>query len=256
MNAFCVRGLTVCVARQTLVRDVSFSLDDGLTVLLGRNGCGKSTLLRAMLCLLPSTGEIYLGKQDFRALSVRERARAVAYIPQRQSLPPSTTALDYVALGNFPNQNLFSTPNAAAKKRAQALIDAAGLSPLAHRRMESLSGGEARLFSLVRAQMQNSRCLILDEPLAGLDFLRQHELLGQLQQSAQPVLMSLHDPMLAWQYADRILLMEQGRLILQCDSRDETAFSAALESLYGSSLRFETVGDRRLPVWHAPKKGF
>lgn len=256
MSAFSVHGLTVRIARQTLVRDVSFSLGDGVTMLLGRNGCGKSTLLRAMLCLLPSTGEICFDGQDFRAMSVRERARAVAYVPQHQALPPSTTALDYVALGDFPNRNPFSTPNVAARTRAQALLDEAALAHLANHSMETLSGGEARLLALVRARMQASRRLLLDEPLAGLDFFRQHELLDQLRRSAVPVLMSLHDPQLAWQYADHILLMDHGQVILQCDSSDETAFAAALQSLYGSSLRFETVGERRLPVWHAPKKGF
>ena len=255
MIGFSVRNLIVRLNGRTIVDRVSFDAAGGITMLLGRNGCGKSTLLRAMLGLLPSGGEILLNGRDFRTLSVRERARAVAYLPQRQSIPPATTALEYVALGGYPNQNPFASPDASARSRARAMLEEFGLSALSGRRMDALSGGEARMAALARARMQGSRYLLLDEPLAGLDFCRQHEFLDRLRQCRSPSLMSLHDPMLAWQYADRVLLMDGGRMVLCCGRTDEAAFARALQSIYGPQLFFESVGGRRLPVWHDVRKG-
>ena len=254
MTELTASSLCVRLGGRAVLSDASLSAGDGLTMLLGRNGCGKSTLLRALLGLIPlSGGSVSLNGENFLKLSVRERARRISYLPQHPSAMLRCPLIDYVALGANPDLGLFSVPGPKAYDRADQLIELFHLSELKKRPVDELSGGEARLAALARMKMHDALFCLMDEPLAGLDYLNQHEFLDLLRNSGTPVLLSIHDPSLAWQYADRILIMDAGR-VASFGIPGDPALEDALRRVYGPSLRFETLNGRRSPYWHSTGK--
>lgn len=248
MSVLEVAGLHVAMGRKAVINGASFSVGRGVTMLLGRNGCGKSTLIRALLGFIPSDGEIILDGQELRGINVRKRARLLAYLPQRQTLPPGTTLLDYVAMGASPSGALFAAPGADARSAALTELEKLGMDKMHARMLDTLSGGEARLAALARTRMQKSRLTLMDEPLAGLDCFRQHQFMAQARAENTPILMSLHDPTFAWQYADRLLIMENGS-VAACEKNDEARFAEIMRRIFGTNLSFENAGEQRLPIW-------
>lgn len=249
MSVFEVKGLRVSLGGKAVVDGATFAIETGVTMLLGRNGCGKSTLIKALLGLIPSKGEILLDGQDLRGMSVRQRARLLAYLPQRQTIPPGTTLLDYVAMGASPAAALLASPGTAERRAALSELEKLNMAIMQGRMLDTLSGGEARLAALARTRMQKCRLTLMDEPLAGLDFFRQHEFMAHARAYKTPILMSLHDPTFAWQYADRLLIMENGSIV-SCEKNDEACFSGIMTRIFGANLQFEDAGGQRLPIWN------
>ncbi len=228
---------------QAVLADANLSIGEGVTALLGRNGAGKTTLIRALTGFLkPSAGEILLDGRPLSTYSDRERAQKLAYVPQNPREGLFVTAAYFVAMGAFPNQSLFRTPGPARMRQAGEILFAMGLSQFAERGMDTLSGGETRLMYLARAQMQGAECFILDEPLAGLDYAWQHRFLERLKREKRGVFLSLHDPSFAMQYADRIVLIADGRLY-------ENPREANLQAAYGRELRLIEAENQKIAVW-------
>ena len=250
MSILKVNDLSASLGGRSVFSGISFSADEGLTILLGRNGCGKSTLIRAILALIPSKGSISVNGKDISRLSNRERARLMSYLPQRQTIPQGISVIEYVAMGAYSENGLLISPGKEAYAAAEAELDRAGISALRGRMLTAISGGEARLAALARARVQKCRLMLMDEPLAGLDYFRQHEFMEQMRAEQTPVLMSMHDPVIAWQYADRLLVMDRTG-ITEIRSGDEALFQEKLTELYGKQLYFEQAGNMRLPVWHS-----
>ena len=249
MSMLEVRKLSVFLGGKAVVDCASFNAETGVTMLLGRNGCGKSTLIRALMGLIPSEGEIRLDGQKLHGMSVRKRARLLAYLPQRQTIPPGTTLLDYVVMGASPAGALLAAPGAAARSQAMSELDKLDMAKMHGRMLDTLSGGEARLAALARTRMQGGSLTLMDEPLAGLDFYRQHQFMAHARSDKTPILMSLHDPTFAWQYADRLLVMENGR-IAAFEKGDAADFSETMTRIFGANLRFEHAGSQYLPIWN------
>ena len=249
MSMLEVKNLRVSLGGKAVVDCATFVAETGVTMLLGRNGCGKSTLIKALLGLIPSKGKILLDGQELRVMSVRQRARLLAYLPQRQTIPPGTSLLDYVAIGASPAGALLAAPGAAARMAALRELEKLDMADMHGRMLDTLSGGEARLAALARTRMQNCRLTLMDEPLAGLDFFRQHQFMAHAKAEKAPILMSLHDPTFAWQYADRLLVMENGS-VAAFEKDDEAGFSGIMTRLFGANLRFVNAGSQRLPIWN------
>lgn len=176
--------------------------------LLGRNGAGKTTLLRAAQGLVPAQGWSSLAD-----MTVRERARAVAFMPQSREIawPMSVEAL--VGLGRIAHARASAEADRQATERALHALDLHGLR---HRNATGLSGGEQARVLLARALAQETPLLIADEPIAGLDpaaQIRVMRLFSQLAGQGRAVLASLHDLGLAVRHCTRLVLLDQGRIV-------------------------------------------
>jgi iron complex transport system ATP-binding protein len=211
------RDVAVRLGRARVVEAVSFDLAAGeLVALVGPNGAGKTTLIRALAGLLPADGEVALAGRALRALSPRERARTVAYLPQGHAFhwPMRVDAL--VALGRTPHGDPFSPPTAAdraAVARALAVTDSAAF---AARTVTTLSEGERARVALARALASEAPVLLTDEPTAALDPRHQLLVMALLRRTARDgagVLAVIHDLTLAARFADRVLIMQDGRLV-------------------------------------------
>jgi iron complex transport system ATP-binding protein len=189
----------------------------GWTTLIGANGAGKTTLLRAVAGVADHSGSIAVAGRAPHRLSAPERARSVAIVWQTPLLPLDMTVHDYVLLGRTPHLGILGRSGA---RDGAAVVDAIGrldLGRLAARRLGALSGGERQRAALARALAQEAAILLLDEPTTALDVGRQQEVLelvGELRAERRlTVLGAMHDLTLAGQYADRLALLDGGRLV-------------------------------------------
>jgi iron complex transport system ATP-binding protein len=183
---------------------------------IGPNGAGKTTLLQAVARQVRYLGRIEVCGQPVTGVSRRQLARIVAYVPQRPQLPPDMTVGDYVLLGRTPHIGYLRVETAVDRLICAELIDRLALSPMADRRLRTLSGGELQRLVLARALAQQAPVLLLDEPTSALDLGRRVdalELVDELRRERSlTILSAVHDLTLAGQFADRLLLLDGGRV--------------------------------------------
>ena len=220
--------------------DVSLSLQPGeLVVLIGPTGSGTSTLLRLLAGLLvPATGAVELDGAPVAALGPRERARRLAVVPQGLAAWPDRTVADFVAGGRYAHVSRWSGPQPADAYAVAVALAAADVAEIARRRISELSGGQRQRVLVARALAQDAPWLLVDEPTAALDFehqVRIVSLLASLADGGRSVLVATHDVNLASQFADRVALLDSGRLVC-CGPPAEVLTRAVLEPVYGPHL--------------------
>ncbi|MCW2885702.1 MAG: transporter related protein [Streptosporangiaceae bacterium] len=183
---------------------------------IGPNGAGKSTLLQAVAGLLPCSGEVTLGDAPAGPLRPRRRARLVAYAPQNPVLPEDMTVFDYILLGRSPYIPYLGRESVHDRSISTDVLERLDLTALAARTLGHLSGGERQRVVLARALAQRTPVLLLDEPTTALDLGHQQQVLELLDRlrlaDGLTVVTTLHDLSLAGQYADRLLLLSDGRV--------------------------------------------
>jgi iron complex transport system ATP-binding protein len=211
-------GITVHARGRAIVDGAGLSVAPGeLVGLIGPNGAGKSTLLRAMLGLTPRlSGNVTLDGADFAAMPARDRARAVAFLPQDRRVEWRLTARDVVMLGRYPHQAGFGRATSADRDAVARAIAAVEGEALLDRPVAVLSGGERTRILLARALAVEAPILLADEPIAALDPYHQLHVMEILQARARAgagVLAIIHDLALAARFMDRLVLMHQGRCL-------------------------------------------
>jgi cobalamin transport system ATP-binding protein len=239
LTALALRALSVDLGGARILDGVSGSVAAGEWVtVIGPNGAGKSTLLRAVAGLVPRAGSVEIdGKAG---LGRRELARRVALVPQSPSLPPQMTVAEYVLLGRTPHLGYLAREGSHDRDIADAALVRLDLVDLADRRLGTLSGGERQRAVLARALAQQAPILLLDEPTNALDVGRGQqalELVDALRREAGlTVLAAMHDLTLAGQYADRLLLLDGGR-IAAAGAACEVLTDELVAQHYGASVR-------------------
>jgi len=253
--ALATTDLSVRLAGNLIVDRATLELKRGeLLALVGPNGAGKTTLIRALAGLLPSAGAIALDGRPLGALSARERARHIAYLPQGHVFhwPMATAAV--VALGRHPHADPFSPPSNddhAAVARALALT---ATDTLAARAVTTLSGGEQARVALARALATQAPILLADEPTMSLDPRHQlvvMELLARAAHDGNAVLAIVHDLALAARFADRVLMMNHGRLVAGGPPRDVLTPARIAEVFAVEAVITETAAGP-LPILQRP----
>ncbi|MEU3191556.1 ABC transporter ATP-binding protein [Streptomyces sp. NPDC006992] len=207
--------LTWSVSGRALVHDVTLQVAAGETVgLIGPNGSGKSSLLRCLAGLrTPTAGAVRYDDEPVTGWSPRRLARHVAFVEQAADTDTDLRVADVVGLGRTPFRDRWGGPDATDRAVVAAALARLELTGLADRHWKSLSGGERQRTHIARALAQRPWCVLLDEPTNHLDIKHQLELMELLTRTEQTVLVALHDLALAARYCDRLLLMQQGRLV-------------------------------------------
>lgn len=249
------RGVQAGFGERPVVRGVELDVYAGeLWVILGPNGAGKSTLLRAMLGLHALTGgTLAVFGREVASWSRPELAKRVAWVPQVFEPAFGFTGLELVTMGRSPHLGVWGLASKGDVERARAVMDELELGSFADRPATLLSGGEQRLLLLARAFVQAPELLLLDEPTAFLDLRHQVETLRAVRNRTRAGLGAvavLHDVNLAAAFADRVLLLKDGRALASGPVR-EVLTGAVLETLYGVPMT-EVAGSAGAPIF-APR---
>ncbi|HVN10887.1 MAG TPA: ABC transporter ATP-binding protein [Kineosporiaceae bacterium] len=214
------------------------------TAVVGPNGAGKTTLLRCIAGLQRHTGAVLLDGRPVMSLSARERAQEIGYAPQVPVLPEAVTVAEYVLLGRTPYRPLLVGPRREDRRVVADALERLDLTSLAGRTLRTLSGGERQRAVLARALAQQPRTLLLDEPTASLDLGHAQTVLelvdGLRRETGLTVVTTLHDLVLAAQYADQLVLLGAGRVAAAGRPQDVLT-AETLAQHYGA--RAEVIAD-------------
>ncbi len=233
----------------------------GLTVetnewvaVIGPNGAGKSTLLKAIAGLVDANGTIALDDTPIEDLTRKSIARRVAYVPQDPTIPPGMSVGEYVLLGRTPHLAYFAAERDHDVRAVELALEALDVAGFGDRSLEGLSGGELQRVVLARAFAQEPSILLLDEPTSALDIGHQQRALEQIgdirQRRPMTILSAMHDLTLAGQFADRLALISDGRVVMDGPPA-HVLTQKVISSYYGASVEvvaLEAGGVAVVPV--------
>jgi iron complex transport system ATP-binding protein len=188
-----------------------------VTALVGPNGSGKSTLLKGLADQIdPGGGSVRLDGREIRSLGTKEVARKLGLLSQESTSPDSITVEDLVFHGRYPHRGFFESVTDADERAVDRAIDLAGCGHLRDREVGSLSGGQKQLAWIAMVLAQETDVLLLDEPTTFLDLhhqLQVIEIVERLRDEGEiTVVVVLHDIEQAARLADRMVVLEDGRI--------------------------------------------
>lgn len=213
-----IKNVSLSIDHKTLLDNLSLTFKaKELTIILGPNGTGKSSLLKVMTGEINTQGEVLYYGKNINQWNEAELAKSLGVLPQHSQLTFAFRTLEVVELGGL----ALSRPQQQIQEIAYEMMALTEIDHLANRLYPTLSGGEKQRvhFARVLTQLADSpreKVIFLDEPTAALDIRHQHKTLAlakKLTQQGAAVIIVLHDLNLASQYADRIILLNQGQII-------------------------------------------
>ncbi|MGH9603963.1 MAG: molybdenum ABC transporter ATP-binding protein [Terriglobales bacterium] len=235
--------------------DVDFSAPPGITILFGPSGAGKTSVLDAVAGLTtPDEGRIAIGARVFfdssAGVSTPVAERSIGYVFQDLALFPHLTVEENIHYG------IATLDAAERRRRASAVLESFRIAHLANRRPGAISGGERQRVAVGRALVTEPCVLLMDEPLSGLDFAVKSQIIEDLRawnaRRAVPVLYATHDRGEVFALGERVVFLEQGRIVAQGTPREVleapqrlvVAEASGFENIFGATIaaRHETQG--------------
>ncbi|MEO1287631.1 MAG: ABC transporter ATP-binding protein [Chloroflexota bacterium] len=234
-----------------IITELDLSIKEGtVTALVGANGCGKSTLLRGISRLLkPMKGSVHLDGQSVHSMKAKELAKQMGILPQSPTAPEGLTVRELVAQGRYPHQSWFQQWSKEDEDIVQDALRITNLSMFADRPVDTLSGGQRQRAWIAMALAQQTDVLLLDEPTTYLDLAYQMDvldLLDDLNDKGRTIIMVLHDLNHAARYADQIVALRGGQIVVQGTPSDVMT-SDNIYQVFG--LQSQVITD---PITHTP----
>ena len=235
------RKLQWDVHERKIVDGASLVLESGECVgLIGPNGSGKSTLLRMLYrALKPTHGDVLLLDQNISVIPERQFARQVAVLTQESTPGFDTTVTELVMMGRIPHQSKWSPDSVHDHAIVREALQQVGALQLSGRSLADLSGGEKQRVLLARALAQQPKVLLLDEPTNHLDIRYQLEVMGLLKRQRLSSIVALHDLNIAAHYCDRLVLMDQGRIVAE-GKPAQVLTPTTIQAVYGVAAEIDT----------------
>lgn len=209
-----------------ILDNINLQLDKGhILAILGPNGIGKTTLLKCMIGLLPwQSGMTLLEGKDLHAMKPKEVWSTISYIPQSHGFAFSYTGLEMVMIGRSAHLGTFEQPGRQEIEMAEAMMERVGITHLANKDCNRMSGGELQMVLIARALINDPRLIILDEPETGLDFHNQILVLNMIERLAHEegisAIMNTHYPTNAMTVADEAFMMNRKGSFFYGSARD------------------------------------
>lgn len=233
------KNVTVTLGGRRVLHDVTLEAEPGeVLALLGPNGAGKSTLLKALAGLLPYQGRVEIADIEIASLSPRKRAKRVSYVPQRSLLRSALSVEEVVALGRYVHGGRFGGMSRNDQEAIDQALETTHADVLRDRTFTQLSVGEQQRVLLARALASDAPILLLDEPTSALDVgegLAVLRLIRELAAQKHTLVVVLHDLADARSTTDRALLLKEGRVVEQGDTREVVSVEP-IRAAYGVKL--------------------
>ncbi|MBQ8026948.1 MAG: ABC transporter ATP-binding protein [Clostridia bacterium] len=244
-----INSLYASCGKKQILHGITLDVPKGsFTALIGKNGCGKSTLVSCLGSALDFKGEITVNGRSFNELSRRERAKEIAVMPQL--LPnPKITVEELVYLGRNPYLSLSQKASDTDKAEVEKALTSAELTDFRHRTLNTLSGGELRRAYLGMVLAQSTKIIVLDEATAYMDIENESKLLSTVKAQNKTVLCVMHDLSAAVEFADRIVLMESGKIKF-CASAQAALKEEIIEKSFGVS-RYISESEKETRIFFA-----
>lgn len=240
MSYLSVNGICAGYDKQNVIENISFDMEKGtLLGIIGANGSGKTTLLKALCGILSHSGTSILDGTTLENLSARQIAKLVSYIPQRSGISIDISALDVVLMGFNTRLGLLANPTTKMKNDARMALEQVGLKGKEEMNYLHLSEGQKQLCILARTLVSDSKLLLLDEPESALDFRFRYHMLSVLRRwiakEQRSAVVSLHDPALALNFCDKLLLISDSSVlgIIEPQNDDLDKMEQMLNIIYG-----------------------
>ena len=235
------------------IDEVSFTIGKGIiAVLLGPNGAGKTTLLKLILGLYkPVSGSIAIAGKPVAKMSLKEKSRLLAYVPQSLALPP-LSVFEAILMGRL--HNFVFAPTGEDRRLAIEAAEKLGIVDLLDKNASELSGGEMQKVALARAFVQGSEVLLFDEPTSNLDIAARMLTLQLARLSAKEgktVILAIHDINDGLSVGDQFLFLRKGMLL--ANGGKEIFTETNLDSLYGVKCHIENINNQMFFAWENRK---
>lgn len=227
-----------------ILENINLEFERGhMYALLGRNGSGKTTLIKLILGILESKeGNIIIDDKNKNKISVKELSKLIAYVPQSEEVIAGVKVIEVVVMGRNPYLGLFDMPSEKDYELAQNSLDNLGIGHLSQKNYSEVSGGERQLTLIARALVQDTKFILMDEPISNLDIRNQHEVLAKIRDIAKNfnigILLSIHDPNLAMKYSDRAVMISGGK-VLHAGETQKVICKQSLLEVY--NMHFEVL---------------
>lgn len=234
--------LTLAYEQRVISSGLDVSIpDNSFTVIVGANACGKSTLLRALSRMLkPAKGAAYLDGKAITSMPSKEVARRLGLLPQTPIAPDGITVADLVARGRYPHQRLLRQWSRDDERIVSEAMEATGVGELADRYVDELSGGQRQRVWIAMTLAQQTKILLLDEPITFLDIAYQIDVLDLCadlhEEQGYTLVAVLHDLNLACRYASHLIAMRDGRIVAQGPPA-EIVSADLVEEVFGLSCQ-------------------
>ncbi|OOF86015.1 iron-hydroxamate transporter ATP-binding subunit [Rodentibacter ratti] len=250
---FQLQQVSFSIPQRTLLYPTSLSFESGKVYgLIGHNGSGKSTLIKLMARQHPfSHGDILLNNRSVQSWKNQDFAKQVAYLPQHLPQTTNMTAKELIAMGRYAWNGLFGRETEADKQAISRALTLTHTEKFADQLVDTLSGGERSRIWLAMLMAQESRFLLLDEPLAALDIAHQVEVMQLIHSLSRElnlgVIIVIHDINLAARFCDHLVALHSGKLLAQGNAHD-IVNTPSLQKIYGIELNVIEHPDTHRPV--------
>jgi iron complex transport system ATP-binding protein len=232
-----VKNLTLGYGGEPIIKKMNISIPKGqVSIIIGANGCGKSTLIKGISRILkPTEGAILLDGTDIHTTASKEMAKRMAVLPQSPHAPSGLTVEELVAYGRFPHKSGFGSLNKKDFEIIDESLSIAGIANYRQALLSNLSGGQRQRAWIAMTLCQKTEFMLLDEPTTYLDMAHTLEILTLLRrlnrEESRTVVMVLHELNIASRFADHIIGMKNGDVIIHGEPR-QVVTTASLREIY------------------------
>ncbi|MGL4762931.1 MAG: ABC transporter ATP-binding protein [Sarcina sp.] len=230
------------IGKKQLLENLNINFEKGKTYgIIGPNGAGKSTLLKAIMRINePKKESIYLKDKDICRYSIKEYSKKIAFVFQENNRDVDFTVEEIIMMGRYPYMELLGSESKEDIEIVKKVMKRLDVEKFKNRYISQLSGGEAQKVFIARALAQGTEILLLDEPTSMLDIHNSVDIMNLVDdmknENDLTVIMVLHDLNIAFTYCDEIILLEDGKLIIN-DRKENVLESGKLELVYKDKIK-------------------